>query len=521
MASLDESVRKLFKGGGILLVGLVLQLGISFFGKLIIARELSIPDYGSVALGSTVAMTGAIIAQLGLHEGIGRYLPRYDDKAERRGVLISALSIAIPAALVVGMVLFVSAPILAMTVFDSPQVTPVFRVFALAIPLMVTHRLAVSTIQGQQRTVPRVVIENIAKPVARILAIGVIILVGASALRISLAYLFGWLVPASLGIVYFFRETNLSDRTVGVVTRRRELLSFSLPLVISGMLTFVFSDLDTLLLALFSGGTEQVALYNVVYPLAMLLTTAMTAFSFLFMPVISELHANDNIPGINRMYQVVTKWVLVTTLPVFLIMMTFPSQLISLTFGAKYADGGLVLQVLTIGFFVHTIAGMNRETTASIGRSRLLLYVDAGSALLNTVLNLALIPTYGPLGAALATTVTYVALNGALTALLYRDIGVIPITTSILQPVVTGAAAFLAVYILAGWLADPTIPVLLVAFAVFIILYGVSVLRFGGVDSEEVMLVKSIEERFGVDLEPVKSIGRRLMGDGADQTDDK
>lgn len=511
MASLDDSVRKLFKGGGILLVGLVLQLGISFLGKLIIARELTIADFGSVALGATVAMTAATLAQLGLHEGIGRYLPRFDDEADRRGVMLSAMSMALPAALLFGTGLFVAAPTVAELAFDSPEVTPVFQVFALVIPLQVTHRLVVSTVQGQQRTAPKVLIENLTKPLARILAIGMVVVVGASAFRISLAYLFGWLVPVALGIGYLYRETSIPDRTVGVVMRRRELLSFSIPLVISGMLTVVFNDLDTLLLGFFSGGTEQVALYNVVYPLATLLNTAMLAFSFIFMPVISELHSNEDIAGVNRMYQVVTKWVFVATLPVFLVMMTFPSQLISLTFGAKYADGGLVLQVLAVGFFVHTVAGLNRETAASIGRTRLLLYIDFGAAVVNTVLNLVLIPQYGPLGAAVATTVTYVLLNLALSTVLYSEISVVPLTRSILQPGIAGAAAFVVVYLVGGILTDPTPLSLVVAFGVFVLLYAVSVFRFGGIESEEVMLVKSIEERFDVDLEPVKRLGRWLL----------
>jgi len=42
--------------------------------------------------------------------------------------------------------------------------------------------------------------------------------------------------------------------------------------------------------------------------------------------------------------------------------------------------------------------------------------------------------------------------------------------------------------------------------------YGVVVLRFGGIEEEEVMLVASFEERFGIDLAPLKRFARRLMG---------
>jgi hypothetical protein len=38
------------------------------------------------------------------------------------------------------------------------------------------------------------------------------------------------------------------------------------------------------------------------------------------------------------------------------------------------------------------------------------------------------------------------------------------------------------------------------------------VLRFGGIEQEEVMLVLSIEERLGVDLGPLKTVAGRLIG---------
>lgn len=44
-------------------------------------------------------------------------------------------------------------------------------------------------------------------------------------------------------------------------------------------------------------------------------------------------------------------------------------------------------------------------------------------------------------------------------------------------------------------------------------LYLVVAFRFGAIEQEEVMLVLSVEERFGVDLGPLKKIGLRLMGE--------
>jgi hypothetical protein len=38
------------------------------------------------------------------------------------------------------------------------------------------------------------------------------------------------------------------------------------------------------------------------------------------------------------------------------------------------------------------------------------------------------------------------------------------------------------------------------------------VLRFGGIEEEEIMLVLSLEERLGVDLGPLKRVAGRVIG---------
>jgi hypothetical protein len=48
-------------------------------------------------------------------------------------------------------------------------------------------------------------------------------------------------------------------------------------------------------------------------------------------------------------------------------------------------------------------------------------------------------------------------------------------------------------------------------FVVFLTAYVVVILRFGGIESEEVALVLSFEERFDVNLGPLKAVARFVM----------
>lgn len=511
MSGYGDSVRQLFKGGSILLVGLVFQLGISFFAKLIVARELSLSEFGGVALGMTMASVAATLCLVGMQEGVGRFLPRYDEKVDRRGVLISAFTLALPAGITVGTLLLIVAPWVASELFNSPEVTPVLRVFAIVVPLIVTHRLVMSTVQGNQQSLPKVLIENILRPLTRFIAIGVVIVIGISSVRIAWAYFAGWALPVVVGIVYIIRYTPLFNFRTHAETRRREMLKFSIPLLFSAALSLVFNDLDTLLLGYFSESPAPVGIYNAVYPLGNLLTTALIAFGFIFMPVISELHGDGDLDQVRRLSQVVTKWVFMTTLPVFLVLVAFPRRTISLTFGAKYASGETALAVLSVGFFIHAVFGLNRETVISLGETRVKMYADFGAAVANLLLNFLLIPQYGPLGAAVATSLTFIGMNIALSAYLYRRATIVPFNAAILRPASVGIGSFIVVYTIIRTMFSPTIPVMIGGFTVFVIIYWIAILQLGGIEEEEILIVESIEERFGVDFEPIKLVVRWFM----------
>lgn len=518
---LDDSVRTLFKSGGFLLFGFVLELGLSFLAKLIVARELSVGDFGSIALAMTIATFGATMVQIGLQNSIARYLPRYDTPADRRGVLVTVYGIVVPLGAGVGLALALGAPLLANQFFDLAANTRVLQIFGGVLFLMVVTRLVISTAQGMKRSGPKVVLENVVRPLSQFAAVAVVLYVGVTATRVAWAYVVGWLVPATIGAVYVVIKTPLFDRSTPANTRPRELLRFSVPLLLTSTLALVFADIDKLMLGYF-GTSANVGVYDVVYSLGKLLMTGLLAFSFVFMPVVSELHVDNNHEELRRLYQVVTKWIIVVTVPVFLMMALFPDTLISATFGTKYTAGSSTLRVLAVGFSIHAVAGLNSDTLVSFGETRVLLYVNATAALVNVGLNLVLIPLFGPLGAGISTTATYLALNGLISAYLYRSAGIVPFNHAVTRPVAVAVVLVGVLYAATRLVVSPTPLVLVAFFCTFAVAYAIILLRYGAIESEEVMLVKSIEERFGVDLSPFKRVAQvffrepRSAGDGSD-----
>jgi O-antigen/teichoic acid export membrane protein len=488
-------------------VGFVLDSFIAFFAKVIAARYLGRVDYGSVAIGITIlSIVGAIVI-LGIPSGISRFLPRTDDPDRKRGIIVSAFQIVLPFSILIAVILFLSADFLAEHVFSSTSVAPVIRIFAIAIPFTSITKLAIGSVRGEQKTVPKIIIQNLSIPLSRLLLVIVAVTIGLQAVGVAWAYTAARIFGAVLGVYFLLRYTPLLSG-YQYVAKRKELLTFSTPLVVSTMTDRILTDLDTLLIGAL-GDLGSVGVYNVAYSMATLLMMVLISFDYLVMPILSRYHSESAYAEMRLIYRVTTKWIFFGTLPLFLGMFLFPELIIGLAFGAEYIGGATALRILAVGFVIHALLGPNAKALTAIGSTKFIMLVNIVVAGLNVLLNLALIPMLGIVGAAVATFVSYTALNVMLNGRLYQQIGIIPFSRELIYPSVVTIGLLGATYLVLVSAFSASITMLGV-FLIGVISYPVVIVAFGGIGQTEVMIIDSVEDRFDVDLGSVKRVAQRL-----------
>lgn len=227
------------------------------------------------------------------------------------------------------------------------------------------------------------------------------------------------------------------------------------------------------------------------------------------MPLLSELHANKNQASMLQMYQVSSKWIFSMTLPVVAIVGLFPVFVISHTFGGAYTSGSSALTLLTLSFFTHSLVGLNGSSLTATGHTRLVMYDNVFVAIVNVMLNLLLVPQWGFFGAAVATAVAYLVLNLIYGIHLYRTNEIHPFSR---QTVILFSTGILYLTVAGVIISQVVVTPIIVVLTGTIICggYGFVLMRYG-IGQEEVMIVNSIEERFQINLEPVKSRVRQFM----------
>lgn len=492
---------RVVRGTAFIFVGNLLGNLFTFLSRVFAANYLVPRSYGHLALGLTSLWLLSLFSQFGLREALSQKLPRSDRPAD---LFVMALLLIVPFSIGVAAVTIYSSAIIS-AVIGEAGFGPILVVLALALPFRTVVRLSLAGFRGTTDPEARIFVRNVYEQGTTFMAVGAGILLGVDGVGIAGSWLFSSVTGALLACYVLNKRSNLlnvkSLADVALARIRpvsyRELLGFSLPLLASGVLWTLMRHVDNILLGVFQSGTE-IGIYDAAFTLSQMLLVLLTGFGFMFLPLFSELHEAGDDEQMRRLYTLVTKWMALFSLPVFLVLFSFPDLLLRLVYRPAYSEGAMVLAIISLGFFIHIMMGLNIQALTAIGRSRLVFHTSLLALLLNLAANIILIPPYGIAGAAGASFTSYTLVNLYPAARLYYAHRIHPFSASYLLTVLVSLIVFLTGRkIIFG--PSPALPLVGLFLIVFGCLYVAAVIILG-FDSEDWELVETAGEHLPVDL---------------------
>jgi len=511
---LNESLRKIAKGAGIVLIGTLIGRAFGYGSRIVIARFLGANDYGLISLGFAALTMAAALAAIGLPAGVTRYVSSYKGKEDRgriKGTIIGAIKMNLPISIIFALLLFFGADWISVHIFHDAKLTPVLRIFAIAVPFMVLARNLLSATIGFQEMRYQVYTNELFQNVLKLAGIVTLVALGFGVSGAA----WGWALAVILTpfLAFYFLEKKVFpvfNTKIKAIPVEKEIFSFSWPLIFVGIAGIVMGFMDTLMLGYFCRAYE-VGIYNAALPTAQLINAIPRVFVGIFFPVISELYARNKIEDLKNTYSVVTKWMFSLSFPAFLLIALFSDQIIKILFGPEYVTGATALLILTAGFLIGTAVGPTDTILQAYGKTRIIMvtvYIGAG---MNFSLNFLLIPLYGINGAAIATGASLAFLNIVNLFFIYRISKMYPFRLSYLKPVFASIIAFVVVYILTRYLIGVTFFVLIMMFFVFLGFYFFLLLLMKGFEKEDLMVMRAIDQRLGTKSDWVRKIIQRFL----------
>src|SRR6266851_4795863 len=400
--------RDQIRGSSLFLGGNVLYLAIVLLPHLVLVRYLTTEAFGHLAYALSLVSIGTTYAS-GFSEAMSRFVPIYHTKQDPSKVLgsivvVSAVSLLI-SGLLVSTFAFASGPILALLT-KGREPAGLLLILMFLVPLETTDILVMNLFACFARA--RVIFwgRYIIPPALRVIVIALVVFRHLELPFLACGYLLAELITVVVFgslIVCELRRQKLLQKLSSVRLPIREILSFSVPLMSSNVIGMMGRSIPVLLLGYFHP-MSTVAYYRVVLPAACLCSMVPDNFLRLYMPSASRLFARGDTSGINHLFWETSLWMSVLAFPIFLTTACFSRPLTILLYGARYAASAPILAILSLGHFINVIFAFNGITLKVLGKIRLMVILNIVTPIIIVLFNLLLIPRYGAIGAAVATT---------------------------------------------------------------------------------------------------------------------
>ena len=408
--SLVEEIKSGFKAD------LVSQVAKSLSGGILVivlARLLSPDEYGLVYLAVSIFTFVTLLGKVGLGNSAARYVTEYEEKDPGQIphiVETTAVVLTITLGIVtLGLVLFSE---LIATIMNDPELQVLLLVGAL---FVATGGFVDSTrkiCQGFKKIEWAAYIKLVDAVLRPIVAIG-LVLAGFGAVGAITGYVVSSLSAALLGIVFIYYLYSGTTRNEIEPDLRRRVAEYALPIALTDNSDTLLKRVDIILVGAFLTPLA-VSYYVVAKQLMTFLKTPANSLGFAITPRYSEQIHRGNLGTASRLYSKALTSVLAFYVPAAVGLVIVAEPTLTLVFGPEYAGGVIVLQVLTLYLVAQTVSYITGGGLDYLGRAKQRAYAKFGAAVINVILNIALIPTIGIVGAAVSTVSSYalyVALN--------------------------------------------------------------------------------------------------------------
>jgi O-antigen/teichoic acid export membrane protein len=432
---------------------------------LLLVRLTGAATWGLFLLAESIGYAATRVATVGLDRGLMWDAARSRDGERYRirglgGALVigSALGLAVAA---LGQL---ALPWVVGEVFDAPEALDAARILLWTTPISVVVSVLIFTAQGLQSVAPRVAVQQITIPLIT-RGFPLILLLTQTDFAppqelLAMGHLLGNVV--ALGVAAELLRRRM--RRVNAVLDPdhfwppKVVLHYSLPAGLSELLSTLLVRVDVWMLAALMDASA-VGLYGVILSLSKALRTLRHAFTPVLTPIMSEATQRGETARVQRAFGQSVFMMTCLATPILVTLWTFSEPLLAL-YGPEFSEGSWPLLVLCVGTLFHVVAGLAATIIAGAGRGDLMLVNQALPISLNVGLNLWLIPRYGVLGAAAATSGALAFMS--LLELLFarRIVGVALTQWWALEPLLVSAGSAGVATLMAGFLPQGIAPLL-------------------------------------------------------------
>jgi O-antigen/teichoic acid export membrane protein len=365
----------------------------------IVARHYPTQDYGVFVLILVLVSFVDQISTLGLEMSIPKFIAGAKDELTKEQFFSTGVIVRIGAILLASLLAWLGSPLL-MAVFGQSLLPG----FILYVPLLFAldsfQSFLQSVLQGSFLFTTMGITSLISSVTYLMLLLWVVYGINGSIALLLLAKAVSSLVVCVILLFSIPIKKRLSFR----IDIFKDLMKFGLPLQINDILSFIFSRIDTIVVAAFLGPAD-IALYEIARKVPDNLRSFYGPFIQVYFPFISKRYVLEGRQQASDLLNDALRFVAFVTLFGAAIAVLFGRAIIELLFSSKYVSVAPVFVLLMVNLSVALISNVMGNTIVGVGDSDKPMFINSFNAVASWLASLLLIPVYALFGAAAANTI--------------------------------------------------------------------------------------------------------------------
>ncbi|MBI1911527.1 MAG: flippase [Deltaproteobacteria bacterium] len=418
---LDSHTIEVVRGASVAFILKALGAVLAFAFNIRLTKLLGADDAGIYFLAITIVTIAGSMSCVGLDNTLLRFVAMnaaVDDWGTLKGACRKGITIALFASVSLTLALFFSAGWISTEIFSKPELTWSLRMMSVAIVPMTVLTLYAEMLKGLKRIRDSNLVQGVG--IWGLALVGLFVLNSGERIHTAVwAYILAVVLTAVLAFS-IWRLATSHIRCERVRFETSKLLNTCIPLFWVSLLSLLVSLTSTFILGIY-GTKAEIGIFGAASRTAFLISFILVAINSISAPKFAALYRLKDMKALGSTARNSAKLLTILSAPVLLLFILFPSWVMGI-YGAEFVAGGSVLIILAIGQFINVSTGSVGYLLIMSGNEKIMRNNLIAVTVLNVGLNFLLIPKYGMMGAAVATSISVSFQNLMASYLVHKSI---------------------------------------------------------------------------------------------------
>ncbi len=418
-----------------------------------VGRILGPADYGRYGIIVTLTTMIIILIGNGIPTAMSKYLAEIieSDPAQILGIKRKAIRLQVILMSIVTVVFFLASPLIAWLLHD-PSLTPLFRLSSLIIPAFAAASFYFYYYTGLHFFRLQAILKT-TRGLARIVfIIGLAYFFGVegavSGYIAAPLFIFAVALTCDIFVTHKYFPATKAGGAKPIEFSGKKILLYAWPLTLFLLFYELITTIDLYLVKVLLRSDYQAGLYNAAITVGRIPYYLFYALTIIILPAISKTTAERNREETENIVNKSMRLLVLLLFPMVILLIAYAPQTIDFIYGAKYAAAAVPMRVFSLGVGFLTVFYVLSFALNGAGLVKIPMKLAFYGLIGSVALNFLLIPRFGLVGAATATTIASFVLMALILIATKRHFKVSVSSRTVFRSLLASALVFLLTLVL-------------------------------------------------------------------------